>query len=97
MGWKYVMIEGTFGKKDGTKIVFPVIFPDKMIHAEIAAVIKLCAPLDGRKQRVVSAGEICVLRVDAAIGRSKTLKLNSRLQDKDIINLYDYKHGIVGL
>lgn len=41
MGWKYIMFENTMGD---SKILFPVIFPDKMVHSEVAAVLRHCQP-----------------------------------------------------
>lgn len=92
MGWKYVMIEATFGT---TKRVFPIIFPDAMVHAEVAAVAVLCSPMDGNKPRVVSAGNVDMLDLSGCSGKSTTLKLSSRPEDATIIWNYDYEHGIV--
>lgn len=91
MGWKYVMMEATYGK---SAVLFPVIFPDKMVHLEMATVLKLMSPLDGHKPRVVSAGEVTGLIVNATVGRSVTLQVDSREEDAGIIESYPYIHGV---
>jgi hypothetical protein len=93
MGWKYVMIETTF--KGGMKILFPVIFPDKMIHSEVAAVAKIVAPMGGNTSRVVSAGKIEHIEVHGLGGDSETLKLSSKEEDATVIERYSYFHGVV--
>lgn len=95
MGWKYVMMELT--APGGTKMGFPIIFPDKMVHIEVATVMALCGPLDGNFPRVVSAGMIETLAVRGVGGKSETLKINSRREDERTINRYNYEHGIKGL
>jgi hypothetical protein len=95
MGWKYVMLELT--SPGGTKIEFPIIFPDKLVHIEVATVMKLVAPLDGNSPRVASAGMIETLVVKHVGGKSDTLRIGSRKIDERTINLYNYEHGIKGL
>jgi hypothetical protein len=92
MGWKYVMIEATFGT---TKRLFPIIFPDSLVHLEVATVMKLCGPLDGHEPRVVSAGNVDMLDLSNCSGKSTTLGLSSRSIDAHIIVNYDYEHGII--
>lgn len=95
MGWKYIMMEITLGKgKSATKMLFPVIFPDKMVHIEVATVVKLCGPLDGNSPRPVSAGSIEHIRVDGLGGESTTLGLKTHKGDELIINSYSYTHGV---
>lgn len=90
MGWKYVMFEL---QHDGLTIQFPVIFPDKMVHLEVATVMKFVGPLD-EKAQVVSAGSIETLVVRGVGGRSDTLRLGSSSGDERTINLYNYAHGL---
>jgi hypothetical protein len=93
MGWKYIMLELSLPNSD-TKMEFPIIFPDKMVHIEIATVVKLCGPLDGNEVRVASAGSIETLVVKHVGGESTTLGIKSRKTDERTINLYNYEHGI---
>lgn len=92
MGWKYIMLELT--APGGTKMDFPVIFPDKMVHLEVATVMKLVGPLDGNEVKVVSAGVIEQLYAKYVSGESTTLRIKSRKTDERTINLYNYEHGI---
>lgn len=91
MGWKYVMLEVSFGE---TKMLFPIIFSDKMVHIEIATVAKLCGPLEGRPTKVISAGNIEHLEISGLGGGSETLALKSRKTDREVIENYSYDHGI---
>lgn len=92
MGWKYIMFENTIGT---TKFIFPVIFPDKMVHNEVAAVLRHCQP-GWHKGGVVavSAGMIDHVTVDGIHGSSETLKLDSNKEDARTIDSYSYCHGI---
>lgn len=91
MAWKYIVLEATFGE---TKVEFPVIFPDKTIHLEVVTVMRLVAPVGKHQPRVVSAGKIEHVDVDGIGGDSKTLKIASRADDKELIETYEYIHGI---
>jgi hypothetical protein len=91
MGWKYIMIEATFGK---ARILFPVIFPDRMCHDEVAAVLKLVGPVDGHRPTIYSAGAIDELMVNKASGESITLGIRAKTGDTGIINTYPDNHGV---
>lgn len=94
MGWKYIIIEITLPDSD-TKVKFPVIFPDKMIHIEVATVMKLVGPLEGNKPEIVSAGIIEHVMTDGLGGESITLHLKSHgVLDEQLIEGYSYFHGI---
>jgi hypothetical protein len=88
MGWKYVMIENKLA-------AYPIIFPDKLVHLEIATVCRLIVPeVDRWAPRPVSAGMIESLYVEGVGGESETLRMTSRHDDETIINRYKYFHGI---
>ena len=88
MGWKYLMIENRLA-------AYPVIFPDKLVHIEVATVMRLIVPtIDKQQPMPVSAGFIESLYVEGVGGDSKTLKMSSRPGDEGIINRYKYFHGI---
>jgi hypothetical protein len=87
---KYIMLEQIIG--DIVRKI-PIIFPDILVHDDVARVliIDLCAKnLD---TKVVSAGKI-VMKCLETYDKSTTLKLQANKIDKDIINSYDYLHGI---
>ncbi len=96
MAWKYIVME--IETSGGTKFAFPVIFPDKMIHAEVFAVAKFAVPTanpEGSNVRVVAAGAIEHVTVDGLGGRSTTLGIASRGdEDAKLIDVYSYCHGV---
>lgn len=96
MAWKYIIME--IETPSGTKMAFPVIFPDKMIHAEVFAVTKFVVPTanaEGTNVRAVSAGAIEHVTVDGLGGRSTTLGIKSRGdEDARLIDVYSYCHGV---
>lgn len=93
MGWKYIMFENTIGD---LKILFPVIFPDKMVHSEVAAVLRHCQSGWGKGGvRAVSAGMIEHIQVDGLGGESETLNLKSKAEDAGVIEGYSYLHGLM--
>jgi hypothetical protein len=93
MAWKYVVLSnGTFE--------FPIIFPDKMVHADVAKYMKHYLNHDfvtnDNYWGVVSAGMIDDILPENVHGMSGTLNVSSRPQDKPMIETYAYLHGIVG-
>lgn len=93
MGWKYIMFENKIGD---TTFLFPVIFPDKMVHSEVADSLRRCQPgWHHGGVKPVSAGMIDQLYVEGVNGESETLKMASKAGDEQVINVYNYFHGIV--
>lgn len=96
MAWKYIVME--IELPGGTRMAFPVIFPDKMVHAEVFAVTKFVVPAarpDGGNVKVVAAGAIEHVTVDGLGGRSTTLGISSRGdEDAKMIDVYSYCHGV---
>jgi hypothetical protein len=93
MGWKYIMFENKIGD---TTVIFPVIFPDKMVHDDVAQALRRYQPgwhHDG--VRPISAGKIEHVNVEGLGGDSETLKLKSKPFDEKIIELYSYLHGVI--
>lgn len=93
---KYIMLEFAIGN---TKVNYPVIFPEAMVHAEVARsmqhmVQRVMKPKGNVS--VVSAGSVTI---DAwgCHGHSESLgNIKSRRDmDTKIITLFDYHHGIV--
>jgi len=90
MGWKYVVITNKLAD-------YPIIFPDKLVHIEVATVCRLIVPtIDKIEPMPVSAGDIGYLEVEGIGGWSSTLQMNSRPIDERLINTYPYLHGIKG-
>jgi hypothetical protein len=93
MGWKYVMLEGQLGD---LKILFPIIFPDKLVHSDVVRRLRVVTPgWRSNGVAVVSAGKIEHVAVDGLGGGSETLSLQSKLHDAEVIENYSYLHGIV--
>jgi hypothetical protein len=89
MGWKYIMLE----IKEGYR--FPIIFPDKLVHKDVANALKLHCPSNDWAVPT-SAGTIYSLDVKGVGGSSETLKIESLGKyDEDMINTYNYTHGII--
>lgn len=92
MAWKYIMIEATFGS---TRIQFPIIFPDKLVHSDVYEAIKNLEPLKSINPSVVSAGSIDQIMTTGVGGESTTLGIKSNMDDEDTIDAYSYVHGII--
>ena len=88
---KYVFLEKK-NKGDNTATMYPIIFPNGLIHADIAeAVCVFIKEKYGDDLFVTSAGEIYV-GVSSVGGNSTTLQLAARPEDKGYINTIDYMH-----
>ena len=84
---KYIMFEVKVGNL--TQKV-PIIFPNNLVHADVAKRMKHCLIRDHNMDgvEVVAAGDA---HVEARCsGRSETLKLESQLEDSFTINFIDY-------
>lgn len=89
---KYVMFSVEVG---GVTKLVPIIFPDFMVHEDVAIAIKsILEETHKFTPKIESAGDIDLGRVECS-GESETLKLKSRAQDSHIINQYNYFHGLV--
>jgi hypothetical protein len=94
---KYIMFELTL---DGVTRYVPVIFPDILVHADVAKRVGACEPLRG-KAKVRSAGSIqweadqwqMPARVVCS-GSSETLDVTADPNDGRIIENYPHLHGI---
>lgn len=94
MSFKYVNINVRLGE---FSFDVPIMFPDKLVHADVAAVMVAVVrrSFPGAKSvEVVSAGELGCLEVDGTHGGSSTLHVGSRPDDERMINSYDYAHGV---
>ena len=67
---------------------FPIIFPDFLLHSEVATVTKCLKP----EYAPVSAGSINSIDFEV-YGDSSTLALTSDPEDSKVIRMFDYFHG----
>lgn len=82
---KYIMFAKPMAKNKTTTHVVPIIFPDSLAHADVAAAM-VNGPLKGYMPR--SAGEWNPMH--GCSGRSSTLNMNSDPRDTRIVLLNDY-------
>ncbi len=89
MGFKYIMLEldsGSFKRR------VPIIFPDLLVHADVAAALQQTPGMADAKP--VSAGSIDLF-AEACHGKSTTLNVASNGEgDAELINTFPYFHGI---
>lgn len=96
MAWKYIVFE--IETPSRIKMELPVIFPDKLVHADVAEALHrvLRKTFHHAMSKPLSAGAISMVRIPFGTeGESKTLKLKSRTEDDDVlIESFEYSHGI---
>lgn len=95
MGFKYIMLEVEMGEH--TSKMVPIIFPDFMIHQDLAKSIqKILKQTHKMESKVFSAGDISYVGSDCLVctGRSETLEINANTEDTGTIRMYEYFHGI---
>lgn len=96
MGYKYIVIRVDLD--GGLRQDLPVIFPDNMIHSEVATSLVRTKPLRDRNAVVVSAGSCDALLRVHKDSKSDTLDIASREIDNELFSSHDYgARGIVGL
>lgn len=83
---KYVMFEVDTG--DGLIQQIPVIFPNALVHAEVAKRIERAVSRNW-PCKVVAAGSVNMV-ASSTHGSSETLGLASRREDAEVINRCDY-------
>lgn len=84
---KYVMFDCPLG---GAVVKIPVIFPNNLVHADVAKAFLQCLPPGSKPS---TAGEVSLLAEDTH-GKSTTLGLPSSPQDKLVINMGQYGFGV---
>lgn len=78
---------------DGMSREVPVMFPNCMVHIEVARSLVAGQVLKGNPIKVVSAGEYCPFN-GACSGESTTLMVKSRGDiDTKLIQTHDYTGG----
>lgn len=88
-GWKYVMLEGVLGMQ------LPVIFPEILVHADIAKGVFYTTDRSLGLERTVSAGFVDGLLAVNTSGKSESLNLETRAEDASIINTNPYTKGLI--
>lgn len=93
--FKYVMFKDKHGRE------FPVVFPGDLIHEEMASAVQHAFRSSELKEGLrdwacpvpISAG-FCQIVATSAHGKSETLNMDSRPQDRQTINVYSYTSGM---
>ncbi len=92
MGYSYVILQV---ETHGLKRELPVIFPDILVHADMAKAVQAVCSQYFQKSKPVAAGQ---LDFDGGVechGKSSTLQLKSRGDvDRNLIIAMPYFHGI---
>lgn len=92
--FKYIMFEATVGT---ITYKVPIIFPSKLVHASVAKAMTRCMMEHWRNSvqlvRPANAGKLQIVVTDTE-GGSETLGLMSDPDDANVINTYNYCHGI---
>lgn len=89
---KYIVLQGT---KGSMTLELPIIFPNHLVHADVAGVLLDSEILPPGKWSVVSAGEFTPSAVHICCGHSETLNIGSRgTVDELLISMHDYGAGI---
>jgi len=95
MGMKYIVLKINNGE---TVREWPVIFPDMMVHKQVAEHMQhLVRRHHNTNCAVVAAGSFsCFGGEVRCFGESETLSIESRgEEDAKLIKMFDYLHGIV--
>jgi len=94
MGMKYIVLQIRNGE---TVREWPIIFPDMIVHSDIANVIQKHLYLQNQDSRVIAAGLVSFFGSQVrCFGESETLNIESRgNEDAKLIKMFDYLHGIV--
>lgn len=76
---------------------YPIVFPNQLIHKDMAELLISYLLQQEIATMVVSAGEISLFGIqDRCGGHSETLNVSSRGElDDAIISMNDYQHGVV--
>jgi hypothetical protein len=90
------MLEVTLAGGEAPPFKLPIIFPDKLVHVDVAAAMREVVKSTWKKCKVtyVSAGSVHLDDVHCS-GKSESMELESRrTADNAVINMYDYLHGV---
>jgi len=94
---KYIMLKVIHNKENPDGQLMPFIFPEYFNHDEMSEMCKhqIMRTMPHIKTVTIrSAGFINSLNNECH-GESITLKVKSHQEDTDVINVYDYSHGLL--
>jgi hypothetical protein len=92
MGYSYIVLEV---ETHGLKRELPVIFPDIIVHEDMAKAVQAACNQYFQKSKPVAAGQLDLHGGVECTGKSTTLKLKSRGdKDRTLIITMPYFHGI---
>lgn len=93
---KYIVLQTT-PKNNEIKREFPIIFPDVLVHSEVAEQMQHSLMRQHITAKPVAAGFLNLVGLNLNCGgRSETLNLDSRGDvDSALISMHDYYHGLV--
>lgn len=74
--------------------LIPVLFPDQMVHRDMAHAIQGWPFLRMKDATIVSAGTVSGVTCSMTSDESKTLNVVARDEDATVINTYDYCFGL---
>lgn len=105
MAWKYIVV------RVGNRMEVPIIFPQHMVHSEVAAMVKGYYALEGQRSSggLLSAQALnglfdavvpvsageTLISVASCFGGSETLQLKARPTDRTLLHSYAYTGGIL--
>jgi hypothetical protein len=104
---KYIILQTSTrlkGSKEPLVREYPILFPDELVHADVAEALQFCAGLKSAapgvsKATVVAAGFFSSMDLNgiSCFGKSESLGgIKSRAaQDDRLIKMLDYEHGVV--
>lgn len=84
---KYIMFKD---RRHNT--LFPVMFPDRLIHADVSQSLRHAFAMSHIAADPLRAGATTLVCLDTS-GESETLHLKSDPLDRAIINCWDHEHG----
>lgn len=89
---KYIMLKSKFA---GVDKLIPIIFPDFICHVDIDKAIKeVLLNIYKQESETFSAGDVYIGACSCS-GESSTLNTCSQDGDSDVIDFYDYLHGLI--
>lgn len=88
---KYVMLRRKY--TDGLIQDIPIIFPNMLVHADVAIAIRDVMYKYWPDIEIVRAGEYNISSSETS-GSSESLELTSAIKDGDLILGHDYFHGL---
>lgn len=90
---KYIMIQA--GTAGSTKQLIPIIFPDNLVHREMAECVIHTLRRNHKRRAVIRSAGFIALETTTCFGESESLNVKSHPEDSAVIKAYPYAHGLV--